>query len=151
MTTRSILKSALAGVCFQALVVLASGPASAADIAQSQPSYAGQARVWFLRVFDPTLSLEMAAIYANGVLVGESRAGSAFTVDLAPGTYTFTVASVANASQTPIVQLTAGTQVYFNVDTGDWVGAGDQEQDHGRGTFGLRQVSAPLAINTSSR
>jgi hypothetical protein len=36
-------------------------------------------------------------------------------------------------------------QVYFNVDANDWVDAGDQDQDHDRGTVDLRQISAPLA------
>ncbi len=56
MITCGLLKSALAGVCLQALTVLASAPAPAADISQSQPIQAGDARVWFLREFDPGLS-----------------------------------------------------------------------------------------------
>jgi hypothetical protein len=144
MITRGVLRSALAGVCLQALTILASGPASAADIAQSQPVVADQARVWFLRESDPALSLDTETIYANGVPVGESRPGTALSVDLAPGTYTFTV-SDPDGYQAPTLRLTAGAQVYYNVDANDTVDAGDQEQDHSRGLFDLWQISAPLA------
>jgi hypothetical protein len=48
MNTRRVLRSALAGVCLQALTVLASGPAFATVIPQSQPVPADQAQVWFL-------------------------------------------------------------------------------------------------------
>jgi hypothetical protein len=65
-------------------------------------------------------------------------------VNLTPGTYTFTV-SDPDSEQAPTVQLTAGAQVYYNVDAEDWVGAGNMEQDRSRGVFDLRQISAPLA------
>ena len=146
MITRGVLKSALAGVCFQALTVLASAPAPAADISQSQPIQAGDARVWFLREFDPALSLDTATIDANGVAIGQSRPGAAFSVDLAPGTYTFTVSNdLPDGDQAPTVQLTAGAQVYFNVDSNDWVDDGEGEGDHGRSTLDVQQISAPLA------
>jgi hypothetical protein len=146
MSTHGLLRSALAGVCLQALTVLASTPAPAADISQSQPVSAAQARVWFLRPFDPALSFDPATIYANGAAIGESRPGTAFSVDLAPGTYTFTVPNdLSDGQQAPTVQLTSGAQVYFNVDADDWVDAGEQEQDHSRDTLDLRQISAPLA------
>jgi hypothetical protein len=146
MITRGVLKSALAGICFQALTVLASAPAPAADLSQSQPIQAGEARVWFLREFDPALSLDTATIYANGVAIGQSQPGAAFSVDLAPGTYTFTVPNdLPDDNQAPTVQLAAGAQVYFNVDADDWVNAGEEEQDHGRSTLDVRQISAPLA------
>jgi hypothetical protein len=126
--------------------VLASAAAPAADISQSQPIQAGDARVWFLREFDPALSLDTATIYANGVAIGQSRPGAAFSVDLAPGTYTFTVPNdVADGNQAPAVQLAAGARVYFNVDAEDWVDAGEGEQDHGRYNLDVRQISAPLA------
>jgi hypothetical protein len=144
MITRGVLRSALAGVCLQALTVLASGPAFAAVIPQSQPVHADQARVWFLREFDPALSLDTETIYANGIPVGESRPGTALPVDLTPGTYRFAV-SDPDGYQAPTVRLTAGAQVYFNVDANDAVDAGDQEQDHSRGIFDLWQISAPLA------
>ena len=146
MITRNVLKSALAGVCFQALTVLVSAPAPAADISQSQPIQAGGARVWFLREFDPASSFDMTTIYANGVAIGQSRPGAAFSVDLAPGTYTFTVPNgVPDDNQAPAIQLAAGAQVYFNVAADGWVGAGEAEQDHGRYDLDVRQISAPLA------
>jgi hypothetical protein len=151
MITRRVLKSALAGVCFQALTVLASAPAPAAEISQSQPIQAGDARVWFVREFDPALSLDAATIYANGVAIGQSRPGAAFSVDLAPGTYTFSVPDdVPDGNQAPTVQLAAGSQVYFNVDAEDWVGGGgEMEGDHGRYNLDVRQISAPLAREIS--
>ena len=146
MNTRRVLRSALAGVCLQALTVLASGPAFATVIPQSQPVPADQAQVWFLRAFDPTLPLDTETIYANGIPVGESRPDTAVPVNLTPGTYTFTVSDPdPDGGQTPTVQLTAGAQVYYNVDAEDWVDAGNMEQDRSGGVFDLRQISAPLA------
>ena len=146
MMTRGVLRSALTGVCLQVLTLLATAPASAADISQSRPMHAGQARVWFLHEFDPSLSFDTATIYANGAAIGESRPGTAISVDVAPGTYTFKVPNdLPDGQQAPTVELTAGAQVYFNVDANDWVNAGDQEQDHDRGTFDLRQMPVPLA------
>ena len=108
--------------------------------------HAGQARVWFLREFDPALSLDTATIYANGIAIGESWPGTAISVDVAPGTCTFKVPNdLPDGQQAPTVELTAGAQVYFNVDANDWVDASDQEQDHDRGTFDLRQMPVPLA------
>ena len=150
MITHGVLKSALAGVCLQALTVLASAPAPAADISQSQPIQAGDARVWFVREFDPALSLDTATIYANGVAVGQSRPGAAFSVNLVPGTYTFSVSDeFPDGNQAPTVQLAAGAQVYFNIDAEDWVDAGEGEQDHGRYNLDVRQISAPLAREIS--
>ncbi len=126
--------------------VLASAPAPAAGISQSQPIQAGEARVWFLREFDPGLSLATATIYANGVAIGQSRPGAAFSIDLAPGTYTFTVPNdLPDGDQAPTVQLAAGAQVYFNVAADAWVGDSEAEQDHGRDDLDVRQISAPLA------
>lgn len=146
MMTQGVLRSALAGVCLQALTVLATAPAYAADTSQAQSIQAGEARVWFLRELDPALSFDTATIYANGIAIGESRPGTAISVDLAPGAYTFTVPNdLPDGQQAPTVELTAGAQVYFNVDANDWVDAGDQEQDHDRGTLDLQQMPAPLA------
>jgi hypothetical protein len=38
-----------------------------------------------------------------------------------------------------------GAQVYFNVDANDWVNDSEGEEDHGRYTLDVRQISAPLA------
>lgn len=48
-------------------------------------------------------------------------------------------------NQVPTVQLAAGAQVYFHVDAENWVGVGEGEQDHGRYSLYVRQISAPLA------
>ena len=146
MMKPGVLRSALAGICLQALTILANAPAYAADASQAQSIEAGEARVWFLRQFDPALSLNPATIYANGAAIGTSRPGTAFAVDLAPGTYTFSVPNdLPDGQQAPTVQIIPGAQLYFNVDASDWVDAGDQEQDHGRYTLDLRQISGPLA------
>jgi hypothetical protein len=148
MRTRDVIRAALAGAgtCLQALVVLASGPASAADISRSEPTNAGEARVWFLHDFDPVGSFDPATIYANNVAIGESWPGTVFSVELAPGTYTFKVPnSLPDGQQAPIVQLFPNTQVYFRVDSSDWLGVSSQEQDHARYTLDLQQISAPLA------
>jgi hypothetical protein len=78
------------------------------------------------------------------VAIGESRPGTVFTVDLTPGVYTFTVPNdLPDGSQPLSIELTAGAQVYFNVDANEWVDTGEQE--HGRYIVNVREISAPLA------
>jgi hypothetical protein len=144
MTVPSWLKPVVAGISFQAVALFASVPPAAADGSVSQAILAGEARVWFLREFDPALSSHTATIYANGVAIGESRPGTVFTVDLTPGVYTFTVPNdLPDGSQPLSIELTAGTQVYFNVDANEWVDMGEQEQ--GRYIVNVREISAALA------
>jgi hypothetical protein len=119
MIIRGVMRSALAGACLQALTILASGPASAADIPQSQPVAADQARVWFLRAEDSANGNVYAAaptIYANGAPVGNIPVGTEFYRDFSPGTYRFTVQSYGlPTGQADTVSLAPGTQTYLQI------------------------------------
>jgi hypothetical protein len=141
VTIQAVLKPALTGVCFQALTFLAAAPATAASISQSPP-----AQVWVLNQSDPAGSFDIPTIYANGVPVGESRPGTVFSANFAPGTYTFTVPSDGtDTNQAATIQLAPGSQVYLEVQKGGWVGMGDTEQGHGRDTLYVRPISASWA------
>jgi hypothetical protein len=142
----SSLKRVLVGLSLQTLLVLAIAPARAADISSSPPIPTGRARVWFLRVLDPGLSFDTATIYVNGVAIGESRPGTVFSVDLAPGTYTFALPNNVSDGSQPTVQLTGGAQIYFNVNSNNWIGVSEAEQDHGRYILEIRELAAPLAV-----
>src|SRR5215472_17391082 len=57
------------------------------------PILAGNARVWFYRVYDPTESKGRPFIYMNGAIVGISEQGGAFYRDVPAGRYHITVES----------------------------------------------------------
>ena len=152
MITRGALRSALAGVCLQALTVLASAPAFAADIPQSQPVATDQARVWFLRSAGSLNGNVWAAepeIYANGAPIGDIPVGSEFYRDLRPGTYRFTVQSYGGlptgASDT--VYLAPGTQTYLKIEwLGSWEeGYPEAGYSFAPNTFGILTMSPQLA------
>ena len=151
MITRRVLRSALAGVCLQALTVLASGPAFAAIIPQSQPVPADQARVWFLRSAGSVNGNVWAAepeIYANGAPVGNIPVGSDFYRDFRPGTYRFTVQSYGlptGAADT--LELAPGTQTYLDIQ---WLASWEQGYPEAGysfapDTFGILTMSPQLA------
>ena len=97
----------------------------------------GQARIWFYRVYDPSLSRNIANVDLNGartvsVLPGD---GPAYR-DVAPGTYHIAPESVGvDTNQTRDVTLTAGQEVYVKIlDDPTWISAGDRTS-YQRDTF----------------
>ncbi len=101
------------------------------------PIPAGQARIRFYRVFDPSLSRNMANVDLNGVravsvLPGD---GPAYR-DVAPGSYHIAPESVGvDTNQTRDVNLAAGQEIYVKIlDDPTWVSNGDRTSYH-RDTF----------------
>lgn len=91
----------------------------------------GQARIWFYRVYDPSLSRNIANVDLNGsravsVLPGD---GPAF-VDVAPGSYHIAPESFGvDSNQTRDVQLAAGQEVYVKIlDDPNMISGGDKTQ-----------------------
>jgi hypothetical protein len=89
----------------------------------------GQARIWFYRVYDPSLSRNIANVDLNGaravsVLPGD---GPAF-VDVAPGSYHIAPESVGvDTNQTRDVTLAAGQEAFVKIlDDPTWVSSGDR-------------------------
>lgn len=89
----------------------------------------GQARIWFYRVYDPSLSRNMANIDLNGkrvvsVVPGD---GPAF-VDVAPGAYHIAPESFGvDTNQTTTVTLAAGQEAYVKVlDDPTFIDSGDR-------------------------
>jgi hypothetical protein len=105
-------------------------PAQHAAVAAG-PVPPGQARIWFYRVYDPSLSRNIANVDLNGaravsVLPGD---GPAF-VDVAPGNYRIAPESFGvDSNQTRDVQLAAGQEVYVKIlDDPTLISSGDRTQ-----------------------
>jgi hypothetical protein len=80
------------------------------------PIPAGQARVWFYRVYDPTESLARPAIYMNGAVMGIAELGGAFYRDVPAGWYFITVESEGrDLYQSQYVGLAPGQQEYVKI------------------------------------
>lgn len=107
----------------------------------------GQARIWFYRVYDPSLSRNIANIDLNGgravsVLPGD---GPAYR-DVAPGSYHIAPESVGvDVNQTRDVTLAAGEEIYVKIlDDPTWVSGGDRTA-YQRDTFYAWVMPAQLA------
>jgi len=88
----------------------------------------GEARIWFYRVYDPSLSRNMANVDLNGaravsVLPGD---GPAYR-DVAPGHYHISPESTGNpGNQSRDVDLAAGQEAYVKIlDDPTWMSSGD--------------------------
>ena len=97
----------------------------------------GEARVWFIRQFEPAESLARPMIYANGAPLAPSEPGGRFYRDFAPGTYGFSVDSYGrDSNQSTTLQLTAGGETYLEVQSNrSWASSGDHTE---RDTFYVR-------------
>lgn len=82
------------------------------------PLTAGQARVWFYRVFFPEDTGGMPAVAMNGNTVGYARAGSSFYRDVPAGPYHVTVESVGvDFDQAKDIVLAPGAQAYLAIQS----------------------------------
>jgi hypothetical protein len=120
-------------------LVLVAGCAAPPQIAAvpAGPVPPGQARIWFYRVYDPSLSRNIANVDLNGarvvsVLPGD---GPAYR-DVPPGTYHIAPESVGvDTNQTRDVNLAAGQEIYVKIlDDPVVVSSGDRTQ-YQRDTF----------------
>ena len=102
------------------------------------PIPSGQARIWFYRVYDPSLSRNLANIDLNGArVVSVASRGPALFRDVAPGHYHISPETVGvDVNQSRDVDLAAGQEIYVKVlDDPTWIsGAGDFNEFH-RDTF----------------
>jgi hypothetical protein len=88
----------------------------------------GQARIWFYRVYDPSLSQNLANVDLNGArMVTVSPSGPPLYRDVAPGRYHIAAETYGtDVNQTRDVALAAGQEIYVKIlDDPTWVSGGD--------------------------
>lgn len=99
--------------------------------AAAGPVPPGQARIWFYRVYDPSLSRNIANVDLNGARAVSVPPGDgpAF-VDVAPGSYRIAPESFGvDSNQTREVQLAAGQEIYVKIlDDPTLMSGGDKTQ-----------------------
>jgi len=91
----------------------AGSPEAAAPAPLAAP---GLARVWFLRQFEPGVSLRTPMIFVNGAPLASSLPGTAFYRDFAPGRYTFSVETCTqDFNQAATLDLAPGSQTDIEI------------------------------------
>lgn len=99
--------------------------------AAAGPVPPGQARIWFYRVYDPSLSRNIANVDLNGARAVSVPPGDgpAF-VDVAPGSYRIAPESFGvDSNQTRDVRLAAGQEIYVKIlDDPTLMSGGDKTQ-----------------------
>jgi hypothetical protein len=127
-----------------AVVGCVSGPPIAVSAGPIPP---GQARIWFYRIYDPSLSLNLANVDLNGTrLVTVPPHGPALYRDVAPGHYHISPESSGTTiHQSRDVDLAAGQEVFVKIlDDPTWTETGDTT-DIRRDTFFVWLMPAQLA------
>lgn len=117
------------GICGLLLAGCATSPHVVA-VAPGPPA-PGQARIWFYRVYDPSLSRNVANVDLNGARAASVQPGDgpAF-VDVAPGSYHIAPESFGvDTNQTRDVSLAAGQTIYVKIlDDPTRMSSGDKTQ-----------------------
>jgi hypothetical protein len=119
---------------------------TSAVVVPSIPS--GEARIWIYRDYQPSESLNMAAVTINGAGAGYAQAGGgAFYRDVPPGHYHVAVASYGtDFGQSSNIDLAAGEEAYVEIQSlSAWETNGDDVGGFKRDTFYARLVPAQLA------
>jgi hypothetical protein len=82
------------------------------------PIPAGAARIWFLRQFEPSESLQTPMIFVNGAPLASSQPGTVFFRDFAPATYAFSVETCSrDFNQLARISLTPGSATYLEIQS----------------------------------
>lgn len=106
------------------------------------PIPAGEARLWFYRLYIPSESRNMTEVSMNGAYAGYSRLGGAFYRDVPPGSYHIEVESFGrDVDQSTNVAVVAGQEAYIRVDSlRSWATDYGPRGLAGRDTFYARLV-----------
>jgi hypothetical protein len=118
-----LIGGALIGLGLAALVGGAGTSAvAAAEVARPAgripPIPAGVARVWFLRQFEPSESLQTPMIFVNGAPLTSSQPGTIFFRDFTPGLYAFSVETCSrDFNQVARPSLTPGSETYLEIQS----------------------------------
>jgi hypothetical protein len=117
------------------------------------PIPAGEARVWFYRVYLPSETLNMTRVTMNGVYAGYAQLGGAFYRDVPPGVYHVEVESFGrDFNQSTNVALVPGQEAYVKVDSlRSWATTCGYGFTAGRDTFYARLIPNQLARSEISQ
>lgn len=135
----------IAGAGLLLLAACATAPGTAGMAPGPLP--ANQARIWFYRVYDPSLSRNTANVDLNGARAVSVRPGDGpVFVDVAPGRYHIAPESFGvDTNQTRDVNLAAGQTIYVKIlDDPMMMSSGDKTEFR-RDTFYAWVVPANLA------
>jgi hypothetical protein len=129
-------------------VLLAAGcaaPAAPPQLAALPPIPAGDARLWFYRVFFPEDTRDMPAISLNGSAVGYALAGTSFYRDVPAGQYHVTVDSYGqDYNQSQDVAVASGQNIFIKIASlPSWEAS--SRGNYRRGTYYARVVPPQLA------
>jgi hypothetical protein len=113
------------------------------------PLPAAEARIWIYRDYQPSESLNLAAVSINGALTGYAQAaGGAFYRDVPPGHYHVAVASYGtDTGQSSDVDLAGGQEAYVKIESLSSWATGPNLTAFRRDTFYARLIPAQLARN----
>ena len=108
---------------------------------------AGEARLWFYRVYQPSETLNMTKVSVNGVYAGYARLGGAFYRDIPSGLYHIEVESYGrDINQSADVALVAGQEAYIRVESlRSWATSYGLRGMAGRDTFYARLILPQIA------
>jgi len=133
--------------CILGLLMIAGCALPHAASVMPGPLPQGQARIWFYRVYDPSLSRNTANVDLNGARAVSVQPGDgpAF-VDVAPGRYHIAPESFGvDTNQTRDVNVAAGQTIYVKIlDDPNIISSGDQTEFR-RDTFYTWVVPASVA------
>ena len=115
--------------------------------APTGPIPPGQARIWFYRVYDPSLSQNLANVDLNGARAATvAAAGPPVFVDIVPGAYHIAPESFGvDTNQTRNINLAAGQAVYVKILDDPTVVSGGDQTEFRRDTFYTWLVPPALA------
>jgi hypothetical protein len=111
------------------------------------PIPAGEARLWFYRLYIPSETLNMTKVTMNGAYAGYSQLGGAFYRDVPPGIYHIEVESYGkDFNQSTNVALAAGQEAYVRVESlRSWSTDYGMGRTIGRDTFYARLILPQIA------
>jgi hypothetical protein len=142
---RAWLKRMAGGVAVLALA----GCAQPVQVAQAPagPIPPGQARIWFYRDYEPSVSRNFANIDVNGVrLASVPPAGGPAYRDVAPGHYVIAPESNGvDINQSRQVDLGPGQEAFAKIQTDDSRIAGGDVSEYRRDTFYVWLMAPDLA------
>lgn len=124
---RRLRALASAAALAAALVLPGCARPPAVSAAAIPPIPPGEARIWFYRDFEPSVTLGMANVALNGVDgIHVNADGSASYRDVPPGHYRVTVESYGiDVNQSRELDLTAGQEAYVKILSIPWIAEGD--------------------------
>jgi hypothetical protein len=119
-------------------------PVSSASI---PPIPAGEARLWFYRVYLPSDTLNMTKVTMNGAYAGYAQLGGAFYRNVPPGIYHIEVESWGrDFNQSTNVALVPGQEGFVKIDSlRSWATVPGFGFTAGRDTFYARLVFPQIA------